>query len=397
MKTFKGPGLVWLALTLSACSPAGEPQQPAASAVEVGYVTLHSSPVPYTLDLRGRVVALATAEVRPQVNGIVRKVAFTEGREVKAGDVLYEIDDRKFKATVAAAEAALAKAEAATASAQTTYDRNKALAATQAVSAQVAEDARSTLLQAQASAAAAKADLDTAQIDLDNATITAPISGMIGVSAVSVGALVTANQTSALATIRQVQPVYVDLVDTSTNLLRIRDEVDAGKLSRQRDAPLPASLKLETGKIYDEKGVISLADMVVGETTGTFTVRATFPNPQHVLVPGMFVTATVEIGTLSDAYLVPQRAVTRADDGKATVYLVTDGKATLRQITTNGSAGNDWIVVDGIKDGDQLIVDGFQKISDGTAVQPVVATIDDNGVVKQAMGTDAGGKTEESK
>lgn len=383
MMSFKNLGLVWVTLAVSACSQAEAPKQSAAPAVEVGYVAVQSAPVPYSIDLRGRVVALATAEVRPQVNGIVRKVAFTEGRRVKAGDVLYEIDDRKFTAAVAAAEAALAKAEAATASAQTTYDRNKALAATQAVSAQVAEDARSALLQAQASVEAAKADLDTAKIDLDNATITAPIDGMIGVSAVSVGALVTANQTTALATIRQVQPVHVDLVDTSTNLLRIRDAVDAGTLSRQHDAPLVASLKLETGKVYGEKGEISLADMVVGETTGTFIVRATFPNPQYILVPGMFVTATVEIGTLSRAYLIPQRAVTRADDGTATVYLVADGKAKLQPVTTNGSRGNDWIVVDGVKDGDQLIVDGFQKIADGVAVQPVAATIDDNGVVRQ--------------
>ncbi|ATN36603.1 hypothetical protein ACO34A_22710 (plasmid) [Rhizobium sp. ACO-34A] len=385
MKTLKSLRLVWIPLLVAACSPS-EDTKPVTSAVEVGYVTAKSEAVPYSIELRGRVVALATAEVRPQVDGIVRKIAFTEGREVKAGDVLYEIDDRKFKAAVAAAEAALKKAEAATASARTTYDRNKSLAETKAVSAQTVDDAQSTLLQAEASEEAARADVETATIDLDNATIKAAIDGVIGVSSVSVGALVTENQTDALATIRQLQPVHVDLADTSTNLLRIRDEVDSGKLQRRQDGgPLSTSLKLETGKDYGQKGEVSLADMVVGETTGTFTVRATFPNPDRILVPGMFVTANVELGTLSKAYRIPQRAVARADDGSATVYLVSDGKAKLQTVTTNGSVANDWIVVDGIKDGDQLIVDGFQKLSDGVAVQPVEATIDDNGVVKQTM------------
>ncbi|MFN4128161.1 efflux RND transporter periplasmic adaptor subunit [Pannonibacter indicus] len=364
-----------------------EAKQPgrSAQAVEVGYVTLKPQSVPYNMDLRGRVVALATAEVRPQVDGIVRKIVFTEGREVKEGDVLYEIDDRKFKASLMSAQAEVSRTSAVTANAQLTYDRNRKLFETNAVSSQTLEDAKSALLQAEASQEAAEADAEVARINLDNATIRAPISGQIGVSAVSAGSLVTENQTTALAVIRQVDKVYVDLADTSTNLLRMRSETESGKLSRPDGQPLPARLKLETGADYDQQGVVSLADMVVGETTGTFTVRAVFPNPQRVLVPGMFVTASVEIGSLKDAFLVPQRALIRQADGSAGVYLAVDGKAKLQTVTASDTYGNNWIVMDGLKDGDKLIIDGFQKISDGADVKPVEAVIDDNGVARQDM------------
>ncbi|WP_075289819.1 efflux RND transporter periplasmic adaptor subunit [Pararhizobium arenae] len=380
---------------LAACNGEQEPGMSAPGKSEVGYITLKVEPVPQTLDLRGRVVAYATAEVRPQVAGIVRKIGFIEGREVNQGDVLYEIDDAKFKAAYAAAAATLKKAEAATAGAQNTYDRNKALSDRNAVSAQTLEDAESSLLQAQASEEAAKADLETARINLDNATIRAPIGGMIGVSAVSVGALVTENQTEALATIRQINPVYVDLADTSANLLRIRGEIDSGRLERESDAALPVTLKLENGVSYKDKGEFSLADMVVGQTTGTFTVRTSFPNNERVLIPGMFVSASLEMGTLANAFRVPQRAVTRGDDGKAMVYLVTaDGKAEQREIVTNGSIDNDWVVTDGVKTGDKLIIDGFQKISNGSEVVPVEAKIDENGVVKQDLTPQADEKQE---
>lgn len=371
---------------ITACSQDNAGPPPAPGNVEVGYVVLNSKPVQQSMDLRGRVAASATAEVRPQVNGIIRKVAFSEGREVEAGDILYEVDDAKFRAAKASAEAALKKASAATSSAQSTFERNQTLVKTQAVSTQVLEDAQSTLLQAQADEEAAKAEVETARINLENATIRAPIGGMIGLSKVSVGALVTENQTDALATIRQINPAYVDLIDTSLNMLNIREQVDSGRLSRQHDLPMSATLTLENGKIYAPEGKVSLADMVVGETTGTFTVRATFPNDDRVLVPGMFVTASLELGTMSSAFLVPQRAVMRGDDGKATVYLVSsDNKAELREITTAGSKGNDWIVTDGVEAGDHLIVDGFQKISSGISVTAVEASIDEDGVVKQAL------------
>ncbi|MBE0693271.1 MAG: efflux RND transporter periplasmic adaptor subunit [Aquamicrobium sp.] len=354
--------------------------------MEVGVVSLKSRPVPRTVELPGRVVAYATAEVRPQVDGIVRKVAFREAGTVEAGDVLYELDDRKFQAAVAAAEAALKKAEAATAAAKITFDRTETLAATNAVSAQTLDDARSSLLQAEAEEEAAKAELETARINLDNTVIRAPIDGIIGVSAVSVGALVTANQTSALATIRQIDPVHVDLVDSSANLLRIRDEVEAGRLGRERGVAPSVTLTLENGRTYARKGEMKLAEMVVSETSGTFSLRATFSNPDRVLLPGMFVRAEVDLGSMPNAFLVPQRAVQRSASGDATLYVASeDETARLRTITTSGSLGNDWIVIDGVADGDRLVVDGFQKISDGAAIKPVEATIGEDGVVRQTI------------
>lgn len=379
-----------LLLTLVGCGQeeVAKPQISDAT-VDVGFITLKSEPVSRHTELSGRVVALATAEIRPQVNGIVRRIAFQEGRRVAEGDVLYELNDAKFRAAFASADAAVKKAAAATSAAQATFKRSEALAKTNAVSTQTLDDARSTLLQAQADEAAAKADLETAQINLDNAVIRAPIAGIIGISAVSVGSLVTENQTDAMATIRQIDPIHVDLVDSSANLLRIRDEVEAGRLGRERGMPTSVTLTLENGKQYETKGEMALADMVVSQTTGTFSMRARFANPDRVLIPGMFVRASVDLGTMPDAFLVPQRALTRGDDGSATVYLVSsDGKAEQKVVTTNGSVGNDWIVTDGVTQGDKLIVDGFQKISNGKAVNAVEATINDDGVVKQSLTTE---------
>lgn len=370
----------------------GGPQMPpgASGPVEVGVVALVSRSVPRSIELPGRVVAYATAEVRPQVDGIVRKIVFTEAGKVEAGAALYELDDRKFQAAVAAAAAALKKSEAATAAAQVTFDRNEKLAATNAISAQTLDDARSTLLQAQADEEVAKAELDSARINLDDATIRAPIDGVIGVSTVSVGSLVTANQTDALATIRQVDPIYVDLVDSSTNLLRIRDEVSTGRLGREQGVVPAVTLTLENGREYAARGELKLAEMVVSQTSGTFSLRATFPNAERVLMPGMFVRASVDLGSMPNAFLVPQRAVQRNDSGEATLFVASqDGKAELKTVTTSGAIGNDWVVVDGVSSGDRLIVDGFQKISDGTSITPVEVTIDENGVVKQTISSAA--------
>lgn len=392
MNGLKTLGILFLVSTsVIACQPEAGPSGPPAQSVEVGYLTLQPTSVPRTIDLPGRVVALATAEIRPQVAGIVRKVAFKEGGSVKAGDVLYELDDAKFKAAYAAAEAAVKKAAAATTGARTAYDRNSSLAASSAVAAQTVDDSRSTLLQAEAAEEAAQADLDTARINLENATIRAPIDGIIGVSAVSVGALVTDSQSDALATIRQIDPINVDLVDSSANLLRLRDDVDSGRMGREFGKPPAVTLTLENGKPYEAAGTISLTESVVSETTGTFSLRATFPNDQRILLPGMFVQAKVDLGELKDVFLVPQRAVTRGDDGVATLYVVSgDSKAEARHVSTVGTVSNSWIVTDGVKAGDRLIVDGFQKFSDGAAVQPVAATIDADGVVKQSLSAETG-------
>jgi membrane fusion protein (multidrug efflux system) len=280
--------LIVLLMAASACSDQastskGPPGFDPNAAVEVGVVTLKAQSVARFTELPGRAASYATAEIRPQVDGIVRERFFKEGGPVKAGDTLFMLDDAKFRATYAAAAAVVQKAEASLQGANDTLARNEALARSNAVSTQVLQDAKTAQLQANADVESAKAALATARINLDDATITAPIPGIIGKSSVSVGALVTANQTDALATIRQVDPIYVDLVDSSANLLRIRDLVRAGKLARLYDTPPKVTFTLENGETYEKQGEMSLFDIVVSETTGTFSLRATVANPDRVL------------------------------------------------------------------------------------------------------------------
>lgn len=354
--------------------------------VEVGIITMKSQAVPRTVKLPGRAVALATAEIRPQVDGIVRRVVFEEGRSVRRDDILYELEPRKFQAALGAAQATLKKAEAAAQGANDTLERNRQLARNQAVSAQTVQDAETALLQAQAEVDVARADVETAQINLDNATIRAPISGIIGKSAITIGALVTANQTDSLATIRQLDPINVDLVDSSANMLRIRAQVQAGTLGRSHDGPPKVTLQLENGQPFGHEGTVALADAAVSESTGSFTIRAAFPNPDRMLLPGMFVQATIDIGQTPGAFMVPQRAVTRNASGEATAWFVSaDGKAQTRVLKTEAAIGNDWLVTSGVTDGDRLIVDGLQKISEGIAVNPVAVTLDENGVARQEI------------
>ncbi|MEW9614978.1 efflux RND transporter periplasmic adaptor subunit [Shinella sp. S4-D37] len=383
-------GLVAAGLLLAACSDQGGGSAPpgggAPSAIEVGVVVLKGQSVPRHAQLSGRVVARATAEIRPQIDGIIESIVFREGRQVKAGDILFKVRDAKFRAAYAAAAAALSRAEATEQSAQVAFDRNERLQSQSAVSQQSLDEARAALLQAKADVEAAKASLETARIDLDNTVIEAPIAGIIGTAGVSVGSLVTQNQTDALATIRQIDPVNVDLVDTSANLLRIRQDVEAGRLGREGEGAPSVRLTLENGADYKAAGTISLATVNVSESTGTFTLRASFPNPERILLPGMFVRASVDLGTMPNTFLVPQRAVQRSGAGEPIAYVVSaDSKVEQRTLSTEGTSGNDWIVTDGLKDGDRLIVDGFQKISAGAAVRPVDVTIDEDGVVKQSL------------
>lgn len=383
-------GLVAAGLLLAACSDQSSGNAPpgggAMPAAEVGFVVLKAQSVPRHAQLSGRVVAHATAEIRPQIDGIIQSIDFREGRKVDAGDVLFKVRDAKFSAAYAAAAASLSRAEASQQSAQAAFDRNARLQSQSAVSQQALDEATAALLQAKADVEAAKASLETARIDLDNTTIKAPIAGIIGMAGVSVGSLVTQNQTDALATIRQIDPVNVDLVDTSANLLKIRQDVEAGRLGRDGEGAPSVRLTLENGADYDETGTISLATVNVSESTGTFTLRASFPNPRRVLLPGMFVRASVDLGSMPNAFLVPQRAVQRSGTGEPVAYVVSaDGKAEQRTLTTLGTSGNDWIVTEGLKDGERLIVDGFQKISEGAAVTPVEAVIDEDGVVKQSL------------
>lgn len=387
------------AASLAGCNDApqsAKAQSAPPAPVKVGVVQLKKQNVPYTVELPGRVVAYRTAEIRPQVDGLVRKRVFTEGKEVKAGDVLYQLDPTTFEAAKAAAAASVEKAEATVANAQGKYDRTKQLGKTNAVSTQNVEDAHATLLQAQADRASAKADLQTAQINLNHATITAPIGGLIGKSSISDGALVTANQTDALATIRQLDPVYVDLVQSAASLLRIRAKVKAGYLGKENEGPPPVKLTLDDGSTYDKTGRVDLADVNVSLTTGTFSLRSTFANPDRILLPGMFVRATIDLGDTPNAYLVPEQAVDHDASGNTTVYVV-DKNSTIatRTIDTDRIYNNSWVVTAGLQPGDQIVVDGLQYISNGTKVAPSPVSIDKNGAVKNVPGPNEMSKADE--
>lgn len=378
---------------LASCSDSGSQstgQRPSAPPVKVGVITMTPQTTPKLVELPGRVVALATADVRPQVNGIVTAIEFKEGSSVKAGDILYRLDDKAFQAALSASAASVKKAEANVAGAQSVFNRTQTLVASKTSSPQTLDDARSTLLQAQADHEAVLAAAQTAQINLDYTVIKAPISGEISTSSVSIGSLVTANQTGAMATIRQIDPIYVDLVDSSANLLKIRQQIAEGRIGLPttggKRTPPKVKLTLEIGTPYGEVGEIATTDNAISESTGTFSIRSTFPNPKSILLPGMYARASVDLGTIPDIYLVPQRAVSRDASGNATAYFVgADGKAENRTLTTEGSTASAWIVTSGIKSGDRLVVDGVQRVSQGASVEPVEVAIGEDSVIKQTL------------
>ena len=361
--------------------------------VQVGVVTLHPQAVLLTTDLPGRIAASATADVRPQVGGLIKAVDFKSGQEVKQGDVLYEIDDASYQAQVAVQQASVQKAQAAVTSAQSTVNRDRQLASSNNLSQSDLEAAQATLAEATADVASAQANLKAAQINVDYTKVKAPISGIISDSSVNAGALVTASQTTALATVRQLDPAFVNVVETSANLLRVRNLFDSGVLKGDtaNGVPtLPVHLTLEDGSAYPEVGKMTFLDVVVSESTGTFASQGTVANPKRVLMPGMFVRATVDLGTVPTAFLVPQRAVTFDASGNPTALFAENGKAVSHILQTNGNQGNDWIVTGGVSDGAQVVLDGLQKISNGSSVSPVEVTLDENGVVVESTSGTAG-------
>ncbi len=370
---------------------AGCNQQPAAQnggrtvKSEVSAMTLHPQSVAITADLPGRVSANLVAEVRPQVGGIIRSRNFKEGSEVKEGDVLYEIDPSSYQASYDSAVAALQKAEGAVPNAQAKLDRYAGLSAQSAVSQQNFDDAKSTLVQAQADVASAKAALETARINLDYTKIRAPISGRVDASTVTVGALVTAEQTTALTTIRQLDPINVDVTQSSTNLLRFRRAVEEGRLKTSGEN-VSVRLTLEDGTQYKESGTLEFAEAAVAETVGTLNVRASFPNPERVLLPGMYVRATIQEGVAENSFLVPQRAVTRNTKGEPIAFFVSaDGKIQQRVLTVQRSIGNSWLVGKGVEEGDRVVVEGIQRVRDGQEVNVALVTVDDaSGNLEQA-------------
>lgn len=382
-RPFVAGGLL-LALVAAGCNEqkAAAPPQPQA---QVSVVVLHPQPVAITAELPGRVSANLIAEVRPQVNGIIKSRVFKEGSEVKAGDLLYEIDPAPYQAALDSALAAQQKAEAAAVNAKIRADRYNELLQRNAGSRQDADDANATYAQAQADVASTKASVETARINLAYTKVTAPIEGRVDKSALTPGALVTANQATALTTIRKLDPINVDVTQSSTNLLRFRAAVDSGKL-KFTGPNVAVKLKLDIGAEYKQSGKLEFAEANIDETTGTFTVRAEFPNPERILLPGMFVRAVIQEGIAENSFLLPQRGVGRNTKGEATGKFVTaEGKVEERVLTTRRSIGNSWLVDTGVKDGDKLIVEGAQLVRAGQAVTPVEVSVDEaTGELKSA-------------
>ena len=343
--------------------PAGPP--------EVGVVTIQPQRVAVTTELTGRTSASLIAEVRPQVSGIIQKRVFTEGSDVKAGQVLYQIDPATYQAAYASAKAAEARAEANLLPNRLKEERYKDLVKINAVSKQDYENAYAALKQAEADVASAKAAVETARINLAYTKVTAPISGRIGKSAVTTGALVTANQTAALATIQQLSSMYVDVPQSSAELLRLQQSIASGQLQRG-GAQARVKLILENGSPYPQEGTLTFSDVTVDPSTGSVILRCVFPNPKQVLLPGMFVRAVVQEGVKDQAILVPQRGVTRNPAGNPMVMVVgAEEKVEPRVIKADRTVGDSWLVTDGLKPGDRVILEGIQKARPGTQVKAV--------------------------
>lgn len=355
-------------LLLTGCNDGNE-QKGQQSAPEVGVVTLKAEPLNVTTELPGRTSAYRIAEVRPQVGGIILKRNFVEGSDIQAGSSLYQIDPATYQAAYDRARGDLAKAEAAANIAHLTVNRYKTLVGTKYISQQEYDTAVADARQADAAVTAAKAAVETARINLAYTKVTSPISGRIGKSSVTEGALVTSNQANALATVQQLDPIYVDVTQSSNDFLRLKEELANGTLE-QEGGKAKAELVLENGQVYAQKGSLEFSDVTVDESTGSITIRAVFPNPKGDLLPGMFVRARLDEGIKNNALLVPQQGVTRNPRGEATVMLVgADNKVENRTVTAAQAIGDKWLVTDGLKSGDKVIVTGLQKVRPGVQVK----------------------------
>ncbi|MGN7833530.1 multidrug efflux RND transporter periplasmic adaptor subunit SmeD [Pseudoxanthomonas sp. 22568] len=356
-----------IGLSLSACG-GGEPEAPQGGPGQVTVTTLKTEQVGLTRELPGRTQAFLVAEVRPQVNGIVARRLFTEGGVVKAGQALYQLDDASYRAQANTARAQLARAEATAHAARLSARRIGELAKIDAVSQQDLENAVAAQQQADADVGAARASLDAANVTLGYARITAPISGRIGKSTVTQGALVNAGQAEALATVQQLDPIYVDLSQSSAELLQLRRELAAGRL--QDNQQLPVSILLEDGSTFDHKGTLEFSEVSVDPGTGSFGLRVKVDNPEGVLMPGMYVRAVIGGGVRNDALLVPMQGIARDPKGDTTAMVVgKDGKVEVRPVKVSRALGDKWLVEDGLKAGDKVIVEGLQKIGPGMPVQ----------------------------
>jgi len=365
-------GILAGGLTLSGCGKKQQGGPPQAGTPEVSVITVQPKRVTLTTELPGRTSAYLIAEVRPQVGGIIQNRLFTEGSDVKAGEVLYQIDPAVYQATFHSAKAALARAEANLVPIRLKTGRYAELVKMNAVSRQEYDDASAAFMQAEADVEAGKAAVETARINLAYTKVTAPISGRIGRSSVTNGALVTASQPAALATIQQLSPIYVDVTQSSAELLRLKQNLASGLLKSNGAAQAKVRLLLEDGSHYPLPGTLKFSEVTVDQSTSSITLRAIFPNPQHTLLPGMFVRAILEEGVNEHAILVPQRGVTRNPAGNAMVMVVGgEEKVEPRVIKVLRTVGENWLVSEGLKAGDRVILEGLQKARPGTPVKAV--------------------------
>ncbi|MFH0726394.1 MAG: efflux RND transporter periplasmic adaptor subunit [Pseudomonadota bacterium] len=351
-------------------TPASGP--PAGGSPEVAVIQVKPERVTLTTELSGRTSAYLIAEVRPQVGGILQKRLFTEGSDVKAGQVLYQIDAARYQAAFDSARAALDKAEANLIPVRQKAARYKELVGIKAVSAQDYDDAFAAFKQAEAEIAVKKAAVETARIDLAYTQVAAPISGRIGKSSVTIGALVTAGQSAPLATIQQLDPVYVDVTQSSVEMLRRKRDLAEGRITPDSAGQATVKLLLEDGTAYPLTGSLKFSDATVEQSTGSVTLRTVFPNPKQLLLPGMYVRTILEEGVVAEAILVPQQGVTRDPSGKAVAMVVgADDKVESRPVQVSRAIGDKWLVSEGLNPGDRLIVEGLQKARPGTLVRVV--------------------------
>jgi membrane fusion protein (multidrug efflux system) len=339
---------------------------------EVGVVTIRARQVELATELPGRTCAHLIAEIRPQVNGIIQKRLFTEGSDVKADELLYRIDPAPFRAAYDSAKASLAKAQANLPAVRSRAARYKELLVDKAVSRQDYDDAAAAVEQAQAEIEYWKAAVEAAHINLGYTRVTAPISGRIGRSSVTDGALVTAYQPAPLATIQQLDPIYVDVTQSSSDLLRLKRNLEAGRLTPDKEKERKVRILLEDGTTYPMEGTLQFREVTVDQATGSFTLRIVVPNNQNLLLPGMFVRAIVQEGVAEGAILVPQQGVSRNPKGEP-IALVVDDKSVIqyRTLALNRAVGDQWLVAAGISDGERVVVEGMQNVRPGATVRTV--------------------------
>ncbi len=385
-----GGAVLGLSLGLAGCGKGDKPAAAPPPPPEVGVITLSLRSQSINSELPGRTAAFMSAEVRPQVNGIVLKRLFTEGSQVKAGQVLYQIDPSTYRATLASARAALSKSQAAARTARVNAERNAELVKIDAVSRQVAQESEAQAAQAQSDVASAQAAVEAAQINLNFTDVKAPIAGRVNLSSVTPGALVTANQAGVLTTIVQLDPMYVDFTQSTAELLGLRRDIESGRYQGVSNQTLPVKLLLEDGTPYPHEGKLAFSGLIVNPGTGGVTLRAAIPNPEGVLMPGMYVRAQLPVGVQPEALLLPQKSIVRDPSGRANVWVVgADDKLERRPVTLAQAIGNQWLVESGVKAGERIVVDGFQRVRPGIQVKPVAGS--PGAPASAASGARAGG------